>query len=95
MRSTTSPASENSRSRLDPDILGAPFGHAAVRIAECIEIESGPKKDRSDQKKYEAWFAQVSTTISGSTALDRMAAMAFRGELGDVVTLGGPVPRMA
>lgn len=54
------------------------------------------KTDRSSQKKYQAWFSYVTSKITGSDdkVMQRMAAMAFTGDLKDVETLGGVVPRL-
>lgn len=63
-------------------------------VTEYLTREVNPivKNDRASQGKYQPWYAEVGATISGVTATDRMARMAFRGELADVATLGGTIP---
>lgn len=50
--------------------------------------------DRATQKKYEAWFTQVSRDISGISGapLDSLARLAFQGDMTVVTQLGGVVP---
>ena len=74
----------------NPRILEGVTEYLTRRIAAPVA------HDRYGQRKYQAWFTQVSRDMGGNptTTLERLAALAFQGDLSVVPTLGGVAPRL-
>lgn len=69
-----------------PKILEGVTEYLTRRISPTIASE------RAAGNKYQAWYAFVTNTITGDKVSERLARMAFQGDLREVPALGGTVP---
>lgn len=74
----------------NPAILEGVTEYLTRRIAQPVA------HDRYTQRKYQEWFADVSRAMGGNptTTLQRLAALAFQGDMSSVPMLGGVAPRV-